>query len=531
MKKNESFSRPGAFRAAALAQAMSGLLLLSLHVAVKAQPMPPPPQQNGDGAGVEVPVAAPPSIWVVPRISISQGFSNNGNLTSLDRRDEQITEISPGVGVVVNNARLKGFLDYSLRAFYDAQNTVRNNVQQTLNTNGTFNAWDNRAFIDFSGVIGQQAISAFDSPSVESMGNDNLSETSSFRFSPYLRGVLANSLDYELRYAWQTSRTDTTFRSDLSSHEGLARLGRQATGQSLGWTVEASRAKLDYSFGETQTLDAVNGRLFYVVSPTLTLSALAGRESNDLLTPEKKSYTSRGLGMEWQPSERTRVALERTKRYFGDGHNVEIEYRSRRSVWRFVDTRDVVTNQLDANPATQGTLYGLIDALSSEPDPVRRAQQVNAELQRLGLPADFQVTPRFLTSSASVQRMQELSLGLFAPRDVIIFAVARNTGRRVNPLVNLSDDFSMAADIVEKAWRVSYAHRLTPLTSLNATYLRQNSEGINTSLRYSLSSVTLGITTRLGMRTSGAVQVRHATSSGTNPYKETALLGIITHRF
>lgn len=524
---HRSSRRPTAFPVATLVQALSGLLVLSLHAQVKAQELPP----VADGVPVEQPVGPPPPIWVTPRISISQGFSNNGNLTTQNRESEQITEISPGIGVVVNKPRLKGFFDYSLRGVYDARNTVQDNIQQSLNTNGTFEAWDNRAFIDFSGLIGQQAISAFESPTVDSLGNDNLSETSSFRISPYLRGNLTGSVDYELRYSWQSTRTDTRLRSDITSEEGLARLSRQVTGQSLGWTLEAGRTQLDYSFGQRQTLDAVTGRLYYALNPTLTLSALVGVESNDLLTPEMKSYRSTGLGFEWRPSERTRVFVERSNRYFGNGHNVEVEYRSRRAIWRYTDSRDVVTNQLDAAGASQGALYGMIDALSTEQDPVRRAQQVNAELQRLGLPADFQLNPGYLTSSASVQRLQELSLGLFAPRDALVFAVARNSGRRLNPVISLSDDFAIATDIRESAWRVTYAHRMTPLTSVNASFTRQHNEGINTSFSNTLKTLTLGASTRLAARTSATVQVRCSSYSGTAPYTETAVLGVVTHRF
>ena len=45
-------------------------------------------------------------------------------------------------------------------------------------------------------------------------------------------------------------------------------------------------------------------------------------------------------------------------------------------------------------------------------------------------------------------------------------------------------------------------------------------------------TLTLGISTQLGRRTSGSVQVRrlHSTS-GLNPYSENALVGNILHRF
>lgn len=528
--KNRSLRRPARLPVAVLAQALSGVFLLSLATGVEAQEV-----MDEEGGGTQTQAAPTPRIWVVPRVSISQRFSNNGLLITQNGEGEQTTEISPGIGVMVNTNRLRGFLDYSLRGVYDAQNSVRDNLQQSLNANGTFEAWDNRAFVDFSGVIGQQAISAFDSPAVDALGNANLSETSSFRVSPYLRGSLPGSVDYELRYSLQTTKTETTSRSDLSTEEILVRLGRQPSGQSFGWTVEAISSELDYSFGATTRSDVLNGRLSYALFPTLTLSVLGGVESNNLLTPDMKSYRSRGVGMEWRPSERTRVLIERSNRYFGKGHNVEVEYRNRRSVWRYADTRDVVNAPRDATSASLGSLYGLIgsriDLENPGVDPVRRAQLVEAELQRLGLPANFEVFPGYLTSSASVLRTQELSLGLFGQRDAVIFAVARGQGRQLNPLVNVGDDFGLTPDILQRSWTVSYTHRVTPLTSANLVFTRQNNEGLNTTLSNSLRTLTVGMTTRLAVRTSALLQFRRSIYNGTSPYQEDAVLGVLTHRF
>lgn len=528
MKSHSLRRQPNAFPAATLVQALAGVLVLSFHAGARAQELP-----TSDVVEVEVPVGPPPRIWVTPRVSIAQRLSDNGQLTTQNRQGEQTTEVSPGIGVVVNTARLRGFLDYSLRGIYDAQNTVRDNFQQALNTNGTFEAWDNRAFIDFSGVIGQQAISAFESPSVDAVGNRNLSETSSFRVSPYLRGSLMGSVDYELRYSLQTTKTDTITRSDLRSEEGLVRFGREAIGQAFGWTLEASTGELEYDFGTKSSMDTVNGRLAYALDPTLVVSALAGVDSNNLLTPNMKSYQSKGLSLDWRPSERTRVYVERSNRYFGNGHNVEVEYRHRRSVWRFVDTRDVSTGQLDASSASMGTLSGLIEGLIDQPDPVLRAQEVNRRLEQLGLPANFEVFPGFLTSAASVQRTQELSLGLFGQRNAVVFAVSRNNTRPLAPaLVNLGDDFGLTQAILQKAWTASFAHRLTPLTALNVVYTRQSNQAINnTALKNSLTSMTLGVTTRLAVRTSGVLQFRHSVYDGSNPYRENAVLGVLTHRF
>ena len=76
-----------------------------------------------------------------------------GALSGTNPQSEQTLELSPGVRVVVNRPRVKGFLDYSLSGLYYAQKTSGDNLRHALNANARIDAWDNRAFVDLSGVV------------------------------------------------------------------------------------------------------------------------------------------------------------------------------------------------------------------------------------------------------------------------------------------------------------------------------------------------------------------------------------------
>jgi uncharacterized protein (PEP-CTERM system associated) len=77
-----------------------------------------------------------------------------------------------------------------------------------------------------------------------------------------------------------------------------------------------------------------------------------------------------------------------------------------------------------------------------------------------------------------------------------------------------------------------YAHRLTPVTSASASYTLQRSEGDLNTQRSSQYTLTLGLSTQVGPRTSGSLQLRRIHSNtGLNPYSENALVGNILHRF
>ncbi len=117
-----------------------------------------------------------PSVWIERRVTVGQTLSTNGGL-STNARSEQTTEVTPGIRAVFNTPRVQGFIDYSLSALFYAQGTSGNQFRNALNANAKVNAWDNRAFIDLSGVVSNQAISAFGPQSANGRSDTNQSET------------------------------------------------------------------------------------------------------------------------------------------------------------------------------------------------------------------------------------------------------------------------------------------------------------------------------------------------------------------
>ncbi len=73
--------------------------------------------------------------------------------------------------------------------------------------------------------------------------------------------------------------------------------------------------------------------------------------------------------------------------------------------------------------------------------------------------------------------------------------------------LTLGDDFDSTSRIKTDTLSFLYAHRLTPdLTLANASYAIERSEGTGYSNASSQYTLTLGISTQLGRRTSGSVQ-------------------------
>ena len=471
-------------------------------------------------------------LWFEPRITIQHTVTNNARLDNTGLGD-QMTEVMPGFRLVSDTARIKGFVDYTLRTAHYARNTNSDQVWHNLYARGTVEAVEKLFFVDIAGIATLQPISAFGAPGAFSPANPNMAQTSTFRLSPYFKGNLIGGMDYEARYSIQDTRYDSDNRSNVTVNDWLLHLGRRSFGQVWGWGVDATQQNADYSNGRHIDTTALRARLSYLATPQLQVAAIGGVESTNQLTPTRESHDIVGFGVDWRPSERMRILLERESRYFGEAHNVSFEYRTARTVWRYTDKKAVVMG-LGAQSATMGALSDLLDGFYArmEPNPIRRTQLVQTEIARMGLPADMQVFPDFLTSSSTLQRLQQLSLALLGQRSTLTLLVMRSDTRLLDSSLHLGDDFDINNRIRQRGWNLMFAHRLTQNSSINASLGETQSVGSVPGLETRTRPIILGWNTLVAPRTNVGIQLRRVFSDGNvSRYDESAIMGFITHRF
>lgn len=466
-----------------------------------------------DGAEGQGEAAASVGWRVQPRLSVTETFTSNAYPASSAKPvSDQVTMVSPGVRLLSNQGRLTGFLDYGLNGIYRAQGSGGDSLQQLLNASGNFNAYDNRAFVDMSATASQQSISAFGAPAGAIPGGPNQTQVSTWRFSPYTRGLLPGGLSYEARYFAQGVQTGTGQRPNSDTQGWSAQLGGQATGRKLGWSLDASQQSTSFNGQPAYRFETLRASLSRPFTPQLSGTATLGTEVNDLGTG-RKSHDNYGVSAVWRPSDRSTFSADVMERYFGTGYSVSLEQRGARTVWRYTARRDAVTAPTTTT-ASLGSLYDLLDNYyrSFEPDPLRRAALVQAELLKSGLPADYQVRQNLLTSTMTLQESQQLSLMLLGQRDTLTLLLSRGSASRLqaNPALPSGqlDDLTNLGTVNSKGLSASYAHRLTPLTNLTATLGTQRSESPMTGATTTTHSLMLNLGTRLSSQTSAALTFR-----------------------
>ena len=477
------------------------------------------------------------AVSIVPRVTVSETLTDNVLLTSAGQQSEQITEISPGIRISSDVGRLKGYFDYSLSEIAYAQNSSSNQSQNALTTFGTLEAIDDWGFVDFSGSISQQSISAFGTQSSDNTSiNANRTEVSSYRISPYVRGRLGGDLaNYEARYSRAITSGEARAGSGVTTVDGTARISGGSAFKNVGWSVDASQQSIDYSAGRPTEADRVTVGLSYLITPQVSVSANVGREANNYTSFDKQRYGTSGVGVSWSPSETTKLSASRAQRSFGDAHSVSFEHRSARTAWKFTDTKDVSATPNQTGFASLGSIYDILFSqfASIEPNPVSRAQLVNAFLQANGVSPGAIVVTRFLTSAVSLQRRQDLSFALLGVRDTVTFIATRSESNRLDALSTGVDDFSSSSVVRQRGFSVNYSHRLTPDYSLGALVSQQTISGELSLQDTTLRSFNVNVTGKVGRRATASVGLRHVIfiGNGSASYTENAVVGNLTVQF
>ena len=467
-----------------------------------------------------------------PRITIQHTITNNSRLISNGPGD-QMTEVMPGFRFIRDTARFKGFVDYTLRAANYARDTAADKIWHNLFAKGTVEAVEDVLFVDVDGQSSLQSISAFGPAGGGNPANSNLTQTTSFRVSPYVKGDIGDGVSYEARYGITDTRYDSAARSDVTVNDWSLRLGKQPVGQLWSWGVDATEQNVDYSNGRSIDTTSLRGHLGYMPVSQLRLTGIAGVESTNQLSPTRQSNSIFGFGIDWRPSDRASFRFDREKRYFGESHNAVAQYRTARTVWRYTDSRSIV-NGLGSQHGSPGSLFDLLDGfyMRSEPNAIRRMQLVQDEIARLGLPADMRVFQDFLTSSSNLQRLQNLSFAILGQRSTLTMSVMRSNSRLLQSAVQLGDDFDNDNKIRQRGWNIALSHRLTPSSSITASYGETRSLGVDSGLETRTRPFIVAWTHLVTRSTNVGIQLRRVLSDGNvSRYGESAIMGSITHRF
>jgi len=469
---------------------------------------------------------------VSPSLSITETRTNNRDAASVDRQADLITQISPGIDVLVNRGQVRGVLSYALNGLIYAEKPVLNSVYHSLSSQGVYTSLDGRFGVEAAASAGRQVISAFGTQYSDPVLNTtNQSQVYSYRLAPHFSGRLLGEVSYHARLAYAGSHSSATSAGDAASLIGSAGLsGRRGN---MGWAVDASRAVYENGDQPRGHNGSVVASLNYSIDFELQLSARLGSEVDDMVTGQSQRSTMWGAGLAWSPGPRTVLRADYDRRFYGKSHALALNHRMANTIWSISDTRSLQTGGTAGRSVI--SLYDQLFALmaSVEPDPVKRDAYVRSLIAASGFNVnDRVVVGGFLTGAAAVQRVQLASMAYQGQRQTLSIAYVQTRSRSVAADPVTGDDLANNAHPQQKGLTLTVSHRLTPDSALVVALGQQRTAATAAQPANDLRTIAATWSAKLGIHTDVSLGVRYSSfDNDANPYQESAIFGSLRLRF
>ncbi len=225
----------------------------------------------------------------------------------------------------------------------------------------------------------------------------------------------------------------------------------------------------------------------YAWDPVTRFSAHVGYEDNRYPLSDYAGAVY-GVGIEWQPTERTKVVANWEHRFFGSSYLFTFDHRTPLSVWNVSASRLISSYpQQLGTLAAGGSVPALLDQLfvSRIPDPTQRQQAVNNFIDSRGLPSELSSPVNVYTQQITLNQNLSATMGLLGSRNSLFVTVYRYDTQPISGSgVILPPVFGFGNDNTQLGVNVVWSHNLTPLTVLNLAAYALSDRGQRAAGRY-----------------------------------------------
>lgn len=286
-----------------------------------------------------------PITRIEPYVSVEESLTDRASDAGGQKRADAVTTARVGVRVLANGARVRGALDYGLSGYVYARNNDLNKHQHSLAMNGELEWYERQGFLRADATITQIPRTALGAQTgLSGLPSASSSEVKTLSLVPSWRGQVAGLVRVDTSLSLGATRGSGLGTSDSDSQTFSFVVTPYEIGR-LTWALGLQSQHFDSSVSRSNQTNWVYGRLAYDLRDwDLRVSGSVGRERSDVVSLVAQSRTTYGLGLEWQPSPRTRVVMQTDEHTYGRTHSITAEYRTPRTRWAFTDARSLQQN-------------------------------------------------------------------------------------------------------------------------------------------------------------------------------------------
>ncbi len=314
--------------------------------------------------------------WTLrPNVSFKEIYSDNIQLSDTNKQSAFVTEISPGVSINGRSSRGTVDINYNLQGLYNAHGDSGVDIHNQLQMDADYELLRKQLFVDSTASISQQNVSNRRIVGDNISGANDSSTISTFMISPYWTPHFKGFADGELRVTYDTV-SSSGGNDNLSSTHAFSQSAYLNSGNDFSvfsWTLFFNNSDRQNSDSRNVRFQESQAILRYAVARDYSVFARIGHSKNSFASnsDSHENGVSYSFGGQWKPSQRFRIEAGYGNNRFvtvelspfnrlhwittysnndiglntGDRWDTELNYTTRRSVWRISYSEDTLTTQ------------------------------------------------------------------------------------------------------------------------------------------------------------------------------------------
>ncbi|OWW22224.1 hypothetical protein AYR66_24720 [Noviherbaspirillum denitrificans] len=485
--------------------------------------------------------AAQAAEWlIVPTLTVRGTYSDNIRLAGRGLEESDfVTEVSPGLNISGTGPNLKLNARYTFQQLNYARDSKGDSSFHRLDGAAQVHLLKDLLSVDGTASINQQDVDLFGASTLTSSNynvNPNRTTVRTATVSPYLHHTFRGVAVGELRYTKTHVSTSSQALSSSDIDAVTLSVGSDlSSARTLAWGLRHDARRTDRAGTSSVDTKTSTADLRYMLTPQFSLTASGGYEDFDYVVapgeaePRGTFYSG---GFAWRPTERTSLAWNVGKHFYGTTFALNSTVRSRHTLWQVVYDESVTNTPaqiaLNSTSSTAEFLNQLFQ--TSIPDPALRQLAVDRFIAANGLPSSLTRTINYLTTQFFLQKSLRASAAFTGAKNSVLFTLT-NSVRSPQSVdtgaVNLGDTRQLGASAL---WNWRFSGRTS--ANFSADQIRKKLQ--TTGAQERLTTYRIGLAHQFQPKLHGVLELRHAVTAsdtGFNAYQENAITAFVSMQF
>lgn len=421
-----------------------------------------------------LPVAAQAQSWLIsPHAQASVTATTNSNdATSGSAQSDVITSLKPEIDITNgDSARVRVHMRVGADLVAYAHGSQPNRIYPLLIADERAALVEHLLFFD-SGVS-VRGVERDPYAAREQAGtSQNRQMSSVYRVSPYVQYALSKTDNFLAQYEEMYTHGGTTTGSDQRFSNVHLRLARLPVPLGGFADFESRTTRFPGVTASQWRVDSLKAGIDFGIGKELIVGPVVGKERTSLFLQDH-SDSLYGAHLEWTPSERTRVAAEAGRRFFGSGWTIDAQHRSPYFLLAFHWGRAPVNRVAIAGSGVVGSDLGsVLNAILTTriPDAAAREVAVNGLIASRGLATDVQGPIEIRADYAQLQNDLRTAVTLLGSRNIVTLTVYARSLRQLQRAGDTTFNLvTPSADNRQFGATLSLNRKLTPELTFDLT--------------------------------------------------------------